>query len=339
MNEAFVYKWTNTENEMYYIGKHKGTEYDGYISSGRYFLYSYYTNPKIFTREILFKGSDKQSLEVETALINNAIKNDGYSKIYNLTTWHHLRRWSRRCLVCNAVCCPENTQWAEIFENHHFQNCNTSSSVKELLYATLTNAPTLYNICKRVSHPGLGVFVVRSIKKEFLITLYSEAGHIVTDTVKDITLVDTYIDNRISKYTVEKNSTHSLKTNKNWKASKDVKHFVSLNGEVSIPFCYFTNSKSQIFGSYSKLSPFQIEYLKTISQSSDFAFFVLTNSKGSLTISSDLSKKLLTVRYYTLTGTQYYYKIGKNAVIDTRIIESNSILVSNPQVYISRCNV
>ena len=47
MHEAFVYVWTNIENNMIYIGKHKGAQDDGYISSGKYFLAQYNQNPKL----------------------------------------------------------------------------------------------------------------------------------------------------------------------------------------------------------------------------------------------------------------------------------------------------
>jgi len=88
MYEAFVYKWTNKDNGMYYIGKHKGADNDGYISSGKSFLIEYKKNPDNFHREILFRGVDRECLNVEQAMIRYSISTDGYKKIYNKTNWN-----------------------------------------------------------------------------------------------------------------------------------------------------------------------------------------------------------------------------------------------------------
>jgi len=88
MYEAFVYKWTNKNNGMYYIGKHKGADNDGYISSGKSFLIEYRKTPDIFYREILFRGVDRECLNVEQAMIRHSISTDGYEKIYNKASWN-----------------------------------------------------------------------------------------------------------------------------------------------------------------------------------------------------------------------------------------------------------
>ena len=91
MHEAFVYKWTNKDNEMYYIGKHKGTDTDGYISSGKSFLIEYRKNPNNFYREILFRGDNRECLNMEQSMIRYSISTDGYAKIYNRT--NGCQRW------------------------------------------------------------------------------------------------------------------------------------------------------------------------------------------------------------------------------------------------------
>ena len=77
MNEAFVYKWTNTSNGMIYVGYHKGNPDDGYVCSSKYFLEEYKNLPEIFTREILAFGSTKEMVDLETNILkeNNAGKN------------------------------------------------------------------------------------------------------------------------------------------------------------------------------------------------------------------------------------------------------------------------
>lgn len=123
-HEAFVYVWTNIENNKFYIGKHKGTDDDGYISSGKYFLTVYNAAPHLFVRDIIFRGTEAEAHREETIRIRTAIREVGYKGIYNLTSWWHLSQWRRTCLHCGAVCCPENEDWAIAFEEVHFNNCS-----------------------------------------------------------------------------------------------------------------------------------------------------------------------------------------------------------------------
>ena len=124
ISEAFVYVWTNSENKKFYIGKHRGSATDGYISSGKYFLAAYHSAPHLFSREIVFWGTEQEALQEESRRIRQAITDVGYQGIYNLTTWQHLSQWKRTCLHCGAFCCPENEQWALLFEDMHFDRCS-----------------------------------------------------------------------------------------------------------------------------------------------------------------------------------------------------------------------
>ena len=54
--EAFVYKWTKTDG-FWYIGFHKGSIDDGYISSGEYFLPSNLSPDGVIASTILFPFS------------------------------------------------------------------------------------------------------------------------------------------------------------------------------------------------------------------------------------------------------------------------------------------
>tara|TARA_R100000541_G_scaffold43908_1_gene51068 strand:- start:80 stop:688 length:609 start_codon:yes stop_codon:yes gene_type:complete len=88
---GFTYLWENIENNMKYIGSHKGNIDDGYIGSGVYFRRAYDKNPNIFKRNILYIGVD--FLEVEGYLLKNknVVKDKSY---YNLKDsavggWEH----------------------------------------------------------------------------------------------------------------------------------------------------------------------------------------------------------------------------------------------------------
>jgi hypothetical protein len=124
IHEAFVYKWTNTETNKIYIGKHKGTTDDGYISSGKAFMSAYLANPTKFERTIIWEGTDKECLQKEWEFIKEAVEQVGWSGLYNLTHWKSSKQWTRTCLHCGKWCDANNEDWAENFEKYHFENCS-----------------------------------------------------------------------------------------------------------------------------------------------------------------------------------------------------------------------
>lgn len=65
--EAFVYIWNNLTDNKKYVGYHKGTIKDGYISSShnQEFWDDFYDKSKKWKREILHKGSVNECLEYE----------------------------------------------------------------------------------------------------------------------------------------------------------------------------------------------------------------------------------------------------------------------------------
>ncbi len=121
---SFVYKWTHLENGKCYIGKHTGTEDDGYISSGKAFLSVYKKDPSKFVRTILYKGMENDTLRTEQEMIQSQIKMYGYESVYNLTTWEHLKEWKRTCTHCGCIVDPRNIEWLSAFEDEHFENCS-----------------------------------------------------------------------------------------------------------------------------------------------------------------------------------------------------------------------
>lgn len=85
--EAFVYKWTNIENGMMYIGSHKGTIDDGYISSSKYLLEDYHKQSSNFIREIVAYGTVDDMRLLESSLLQevDAAKNYSYYNKHNQT--------------------------------------------------------------------------------------------------------------------------------------------------------------------------------------------------------------------------------------------------------------
>lgn len=83
--EGFVYEWTNLENGMKYIGSHKGTPDDGYVSSSKYMLNEYNKNPLSFSRKIIAYGKieEMRQLETELLLLNDAATNSLFYNKHN----------------------------------------------------------------------------------------------------------------------------------------------------------------------------------------------------------------------------------------------------------------
>lgn len=123
-NEAFVYVWTNNQNKKVYVGYHKGTSDDGYVSSGKRFLQVYNADPTIFSREIIFTGTKYECLEQEYFTIKKYVNEYGYDKLYNITHWSYLKENHLKCIYCDAICDPNNLEWVEHFELWHFANCS-----------------------------------------------------------------------------------------------------------------------------------------------------------------------------------------------------------------------
>jgi hypothetical protein len=69
--DSFVYKWTNITLNKIYIGWHKGSETDGYISSSASEkFWNDFNNPLFeWSREILFRGSMKECQILESKLL------------------------------------------------------------------------------------------------------------------------------------------------------------------------------------------------------------------------------------------------------------------------------
>lgn len=73
MEEAFVYIWKNLANGKSYIGYHKGTEDDGYISSSSSHLFwsDFNDSTMQWIREIVHRGTCEECLRHEQELLKS----------------------------------------------------------------------------------------------------------------------------------------------------------------------------------------------------------------------------------------------------------------------------
>ena len=82
--ESFIYLWYDSNNKMFYLGKHKGTPDDGYThSSKRWQQFKSDNVPQGVRRKIIAWGIDKDMYELETKLLLNR-KEKCWSRYYNV---------------------------------------------------------------------------------------------------------------------------------------------------------------------------------------------------------------------------------------------------------------
>ena len=82
---AFVYCWTDHANQKLYVGVHKGSPDDGYISSGKLMLDEYKRRPGDFSRQIIAQGSWDDCIALETKILKaeDAGRNPNYYNMHN----------------------------------------------------------------------------------------------------------------------------------------------------------------------------------------------------------------------------------------------------------------
>ena len=84
MSEAFIYLWYDAPNDMYYLGKHKGSPDDIYTHSS--WVWPRFTKdniPEGVTREIIAEGTDEEMSILEHKLLKFAKENGIWDRYYN----------------------------------------------------------------------------------------------------------------------------------------------------------------------------------------------------------------------------------------------------------------
>jgi hypothetical protein len=82
--ESFVYLWYDAPNDMYYLGKHKGSPKDKYTHSST--IWESFTKdniPEGVTREILAYGTDEEMCILEHELLVKAKNGGDWDRYYN----------------------------------------------------------------------------------------------------------------------------------------------------------------------------------------------------------------------------------------------------------------
>ena len=83
-HEAFVYRWYDAPNDMYYLGKHKGSPDDSYThSSWIWPSFTKETIPEGVTREIIAEGTDEEMTKLEYILLKFEKENGNWDRYYN----------------------------------------------------------------------------------------------------------------------------------------------------------------------------------------------------------------------------------------------------------------
>jgi len=84
VSEAFIYLWYDAPNDMYYLGKHKGSPDDKYTHSS--WVWPRFTKdniPEGVTREILGEGTDEEMSILEHKLLKFEKENGNWDRYYN----------------------------------------------------------------------------------------------------------------------------------------------------------------------------------------------------------------------------------------------------------------
>ena len=95
--ESFIYLWYDAPNDMYYLGKHKGSPDDKYTHSSR--VWEHFTKdniPEGVSRRILAYGTDEEMCVLEHNLLVNR-KKRCWDRYYNVGVGdpHHVDQWGK----------------------------------------------------------------------------------------------------------------------------------------------------------------------------------------------------------------------------------------------------
>lgn len=116
MNEAFVYCWTDHLTEKLYVGYHKGSVDDGYVSSSKKFLKEYNKRPGDFTRQIIAHGTveDMQNFEIKILTSAKAAQNKNFYNRHN----------GGKNFYCNGHTAETRSKMSKTWKNKGSYNCD-----------------------------------------------------------------------------------------------------------------------------------------------------------------------------------------------------------------------
>lgn len=106
---------------------------------------------------------------------------------------------------------------------------------------------------------------------------------------------------------------------------------------ITVPFCYLPNSRTQTFTSKEKVSLFQAQTLKEISENPEFAYFVVTGFDAATRIVPYPNDALVIgAMYYTKDGSCNYLRIGQKAILQVADPLPGEPIPLDHCVYVSR---
>lgn len=82
---GFIYVWMDKKTKKFYVGRHWGTENDGYVCSSVWMKRAYKRRPEDFKRRIVFRTQDRNALvEEESRWLSMIRENEIRIRYYNL---------------------------------------------------------------------------------------------------------------------------------------------------------------------------------------------------------------------------------------------------------------
>lgn len=180
---GFIYKWTNSKNNLSYIGKHIGVTTDGYIGSGTVFKNAYNKNPEVFSRTILWESNNTTDDELsnkEESYLSNILDEELYygsnRKYYNQVKNSHgftsannpmkHQQVIDRMMATRSTLDTCKSIWVNVVEKHGYETACIMNSAK---MTGNTNGSGNKGKTKSNSHKSAiseSIIVMYAVKKE-----------------------------------------------------------------------------------------------------------------------------------------------------------------------------
>lgn len=122
MIEAFVYCWTDLTTHKVYIGFHKGSTTDGYISSSKYFNAEYNKRSSDFSRTVIAEGTVADMKNFERVILEkfNAAKDPLFYNKHN----------GGKTFICDGHSKKTRLKMSNTWKRAKFWNCDNKKAIE-----------------------------------------------------------------------------------------------------------------------------------------------------------------------------------------------------------------